>query len=79
MNGNIRKLLKPRKIEGINTARCIRAKEIPNGAVIIDPKWIYDIKTKTANGIIRFKTRLSVIGDQLDFEDIGNVYSQVVF
>jgi hypothetical protein len=39
---------------------------------------VYDIKTNAANEIIRFKARLSARGDQLDFEDVGNVYSPVV-
>jgi hypothetical protein len=67
-----------KEIEGIIAAGCIRVEEVPSGATVIDPKWVYDIKTNAANQIIRFKAKLSARGDQLDFEDAGNIYSPVV-
>jgi hypothetical protein len=65
------------EIEGIRRANCIEIEEVPAGAKVIDAKWVYDLKTNMKNEIVRFKARLSARGDQLDFEDYGNVYSPV--
>jgi hypothetical protein len=48
-----------KEIERIIAAGCIRVEEVPSGATVIDPKWVYDITTNAANEIIRFKARLS--------------------
>jgi hypothetical protein len=42
-----------KEIEGIVAAAGIRIQEIPKGATVIDPKWVYDIKANAANDIIR--------------------------
>jgi hypothetical protein len=62
-----------REIECIRSANCIVVEEVPYGAKVIDAKWVYDLKTNMQNEIVRFKARLSARGDQVDFEDYGNV------
>lgn len=66
------------EIEGIIKAGCIMEEVVPIGATIIDAKWVYNIKTNNLNQIVRFKARLSARGDQLSFENYGNVFSPVV-
>jgi hypothetical protein len=65
------------EIEGIKRANYIKIEKVPEGAKVIDAKWVYDLKTNMKNEIVRFKAKLSARGDRLDFEDYGNVYSPV--
>jgi hypothetical protein len=44
---------------------------------VIDAKWVYDLKTNMKTEIVWFKARLSVRGDQLEFDGYGIVYSPV--
>ena len=66
------------EVKAIFRADCVVEEELPKGAIIIDCKWVYDLKTNSMNQIVRFKARLSARGDQLAHLDLGNLFSPVV-
>ena len=35
------------EIDGLCKAKCYRVEDVPKGAVVIDGKWVYAIKTNT--------------------------------